>query len=346
MTDSALGAPEPRHHPFVPAVHRAVARHHRLGSPQDAQRRSLLHGRPRRDVAAERPGARRRLHERGQLPRHRRPGGAVRVRRPHLLRRVPGRMADRDVPDRRAAAEPRTLHVHRRGRLPASPGADPDRRRRRVAGGRRLLPHRADGRRRQPDSPAVRHPVRGGGRHRRDGHARLRAVRRHDGDDVGADHQGRAAAGRSVAAGGAGAGALQLQSAGALRAGRDHLRPGGAGAGPAGDQSARRGVARPGAHARHGGAAAHPDAVLHGARREDGPDVGRLGGRLHRLFLPAHLHPWLRRHGDHRTRRDHRVRRRRQHGGAAPGGGGRRHAVSWASSRPWRLPRFSRSWRG
>ena len=184
----------------------------------------FLCGRPQRHRAAERARARRRLHERGQLPRHRRPGGALRLRRPHLLGRIPRRLADRDVPHRRAAAESRTLHVRRRRGLQASAGADPDRRVDRLAGGRVVLPDRADGRRRQPDPAAVRHPVRGGRRHRRRRDARLRAVRRHDRDDLGADRQGRAPAGRRVAAGAAGAGALQLQSAGALRAGRDHVR--------------------------------------------------------------------------------------------------------------------------
>ena len=50
--------------------------------------------------------------------------------------------------------------------------------------------------------------------------AGLRAVRRHDRDDLGADRQGGAAARRRDAAGAAGAGAVRLQPAGALRAGR------------------------------------------------------------------------------------------------------------------------------
>ncbi len=53
----------------------------------------------------------------------------------------------------------------------------------------------------------------------------------------------------------------------------------------------------------------------------DGADVGRLRHGVHRLLLPADLHPWVRRDGDHRPRGDYRVRRRRQHGGAAAGGG-------------------------
>ena len=104
-----------------------------------------------------------------------------------------------------------------------------------------------------------------------------------------------------------GARAIRLQSAGALRAGGRRctatsvLSPG-----ASGDRSDRRDVARPGADARHGGPAAHPDAVLHRARRADGADVGRLRDGVHRLLLPADVHPRLRRDGDHRPRRDHR----------------------------------------
>ena len=61
-----------------------------------------------------------------------------------------------------------------------------------------LLPDRADGGRRQPDQAAVRPPLRVGGRDRGRGDAGLRAVRRHDRDHLGADRQGRAAAGRRV----------------------------------------------------------------------------------------------------------------------------------------------------
>ena len=44
---------------------------------------------------AERPRARRRLHERGELPRHRRPGRDLRLRRPDLLGRLARRLAGR-----------------------------------------------------------------------------------------------------------------------------------------------------------------------------------------------------------------------------------------------------------
>ena len=76
-----------------------------------------------RSPAAERLRARRRLHERGELPRHRRPRRALRLRRPDLLGRLAGGLAGRDVPDRRAAAQPRQVHLRRRGRLPAAADA-------------------------------------------------------------------------------------------------------------------------------------------------------------------------------------------------------------------------------
>ena len=81
----------------------------------------------------ERPGAGRRLHERRQLPRHRRARVALRVRRAHLLDRLSGRLADRAVPDRRAVAQPRQVHLRRRRRLPACASAGAHRRRHRNA---------------------------------------------------------------------------------------------------------------------------------------------------------------------------------------------------------------------
>ena len=111
--------------------------------------------------------------------------------------------------------------------------------------------------------------VRAGRRHRRRRDAGLRALRRHDGDDVGADRQGGAAAERRVPAGGHGAVAIRIQPARAVPRGVRSVRRRRARARPAGVESARRDVARPGADARHGRAAAHPDALLHGARRQE-----------------------------------------------------------------------------
>ena len=58
------------------------------------------------------------------------------------------------------------------------------------------------------------------GRDRRPGDAGLRAVRRHDRDDVGADREGGAAADRRVHAGDDGAAEVLVQSAGAVRRSR------------------------------------------------------------------------------------------------------------------------------
>ena len=76
-------------------------------------------------------------------------------------------------------------------RLRQAPGAH--RGRHRHARGRHLLPDRADGRRRQPDQAALRHPLRDGHRDRRHRDDGLRALRRHARDHLGADRQGGAA---------------------------------------------------------------------------------------------------------------------------------------------------------
>ena len=60
------------------------------------------------------------------------------------------------VPDRRAAAQSRQVHLRRRRRVPARADPDPHPRGVRHAGGGGLLPDRADGRRRQADPAAVR----------------------------------------------------------------------------------------------------------------------------------------------------------------------------------------------
>ena len=67
-------------------------------------------------------------------------------------------------------------------------------------GGGGVLPDRPDGRRRQADPAAVRPRLPLCGHHRRHPDDRLRRLRRHEGDDLGADHQGLPAARRRDAA--------------------------------------------------------------------------------------------------------------------------------------------------
>ena len=88
----------------------------------------------------------------------------------------------------------------------------------------------------------------------------------------------------------------------------------------------RHRLARPGARARHRGPAAHPDAVLHGARRQGRPLVGRVGDVHHRLLLPAD--------DVHRLRRPGVPRR--------GGRGGGRHRRQPRRAEPGRVPRRRR----
>ena len=134
-----------------------------------------------------------------------------RVRWPDLLHRLSGRLADRPVPDRGAVAQPRQVHVLRRRLLPPRPDPDPDSVRNRHACRGGLLPHRADGRRRQADRVAVRPGLSLCGHHRGRPDDRLRRLRRHEGDHLGADHQGVPPAGRRHLHGPDGAVAVRLQ---------------------------------------------------------------------------------------------------------------------------------------
>ena len=94
-------------------------------------------------------------------------------------------------------------------------------------------------------------------------------------------------------------------------------------------------LAQPGAGARHGRAAAHPDPLLHGAHGQGGPYVGAVGDRAHRQLLPDDPRAGLRcgRHAGHRP--GERGRRLRwQPGITLAGRGGRR----WRRDHGWRHP--------
>ena len=289
---------------FFLAVRRACARDHVVGRPPHAHDRAVLRRRSQRHRLPERVRTRGRLHERGQLPRHRRPRRADGFRRPDLLDRLSRRLADRALPDRRAAAQPRPLHVRRRGRVPDAAGARAHRHVDRDALGRHLLSDRPDGRCGHVDQPHLRPAVRAVRADRRRRDADVPAARRHARDDLGADRQGGAARRRRHDHGSPRAGRVRPQPARPLpdRRGRERRR--GARAGRARLRALGRDLARSRAHVRHRRAAAHPDALLHRPRREGRPHVGQLGDDRHRLLLPPHLRARLRRDGARRAGAD------------------------------------------
>ena len=130
-------------------------------------------------------------------------------------------------------------------------------------------------------------------RHRRV-HALLRRLRRHGGHDLGADRQGRAADDRHPRDVDLRARQGRLQPDRALQPRRGEHDRGVdvlARARHLSAEAAGHRLARPGARARHGRPAAHPDALLH---RPDGQGralVRGLGDVHHRVLLPAdHLH--------------------------------------------------------
>ncbi len=203
MTSTAIGTPDRVGNRILPADRRAHAGDHLLGGATDPIDRGLLRRRPVGQPAAERVRPGRRLHERSLVSRHRRAGRAERLRRDDLRHRLDRRLAGADVLHRRAAAESRQVHVRRCRCVPVAAAAGPDRGCVRRHTDAALLHDCADGRRRQSGDADVRHLVRVRGRHRRRGHAALRAVRRDDRDHVGADHQGDPAARRRHRADGA-----------------------------------------------------------------------------------------------------------------------------------------------
>ena len=146
------------------------------------------------------------------LPRDRGPRVRPPFRRPHLFERLARRLARRAFPHRRAAAQPRTIHLRRCGRGAPSADARADRGCAGDAGDRPAVPDRADGRRGGSHPPHVRDSVRAGGDRGRCRHARLRAFRRDDSHDLGTDRKSRAPVRRRAPPGADGALALRHES--------------------------------------------------------------------------------------------------------------------------------------
>ena len=168
----------------------------------------------------------------------------------------------------------------------------------------RHLPGRAARRRGRRDRGAGGHQLPGRRADLRRLHGRLRRLRRHAGDDLGADHQGRDADDRGHRRRGRRAGQVQLQPGPAARhRGRQpprrqrDPRPG-----HVPDVADPGDLDRPDDLHRHRRPAAHPHALLHRPGLQRGAQVRALHDRHHR-----HLH---------RDGHDHRLRRA---GAARPG---------------------------
>lgn len=198
-----------------------------MGGGQDQVGRRLLYRWRWHHRFPERPGDRWRLHVGGLVPGHHRCGDGQRLRRPDLCDRFSGRLAHPDLPDGRTPAQPRQVHLRRRGRLPLRAHSDPQLCGVGHLGGGAVLSDRTDGRCRCADQVAVRPGLLGGGDPGRRADDDLRVVRRHDRNDLGADHQGRAAADRRDLHGRGDHVAFQLQLRGAVcrrRAGENRGR--------------------------------------------------------------------------------------------------------------------------
>ena len=191
-----------------------------MGCRQDQVGGRFLHRGRRHHRLPERPRHRRRLHVGSVVPRHLGRGDGHRLRWPDLLHRLPGRLADHHLPDGGTPAQPRQVHLCRRGRLSLRANPHPGVRGIGHAGRGGVLPDRPDGGRGRADQIAVRPRLldcSGAGGGADDG---VRALRWHDGHDLGTDHQGLHAAGGRDVHGDHGAGAIWLQSRGAVCQGR------------------------------------------------------------------------------------------------------------------------------
>ena len=187
---------------------------HLLGGAALAKRGRILHREPADHRLAKRRRGGGRLHERGVVSRDRGLDRVLRLRRLHVLRRLAGGLSHRAAGRCGTAAQRRQIHHGRCARLSAQSAAGA-----RHGGvehdhGQHVLHDRADGGRGR-----ARHAVAGQlacqlpscGHRRRDPDDYLRRLRRHAGDDLGADHQGDPADGGNDPAQPAGAGAFRLE---------------------------------------------------------------------------------------------------------------------------------------
>ena len=278
---------------------------------------------------AERHRHRRRLSLRRVVPRHRRRCRAVRLRRPAVLRRLPGGLAGGAAAGRGAAAQHRQVHDGGRAELPHA--AAPRAHRRRDLDPRRhlLLPAGPDGRCRSAGVPADRDrgpcgPVdrdRRGGR----GDDPVRHDRRDEGHHLGADHQGRPADHRRRRLHRLDPRPERLQPlrghrpGGGLPPRRHHDPRADAPVRHLRNHEAGLRLPRDRARVRRSGPAARADALLHRALGQGGPPLGGVGDRPHRLLLPVHPGARLRRRVHGGRRRDRHAARRLELRRTGPG---------------------------
>ena len=216
----------------------------------------------------------------------------------------------------------------------------------RNAGRGGLLPDRADGRRGRADRGARGHRLLARGDPHRRVHGDLHHRRRHARHQLGADHQGVDADVRGGGHDRLGDDQDERQPRRAVQGlpfavarGPEVPR-----AGPVPHDPARHRLARARPGARDGGPAAHPDALLHRARRQGGARLGDVGDRADRGLLPDDHVPRASALAPFSARR---ARRRRARAATSPcrtSPTSSAASCSWRSSPAWPSRRSSRWW--
>ena len=246
------------------------ARHHLVGRQAQPQRDRLLHRRARRGRRLQRHRHRGRLPVGLDLPGLRGPHVPLRLRRLDHRAGSDALVPAGPLPAGRPDAQRRQVHRGRRAQLPPAQAPGADRRGHQHAAHLRHLPHRPARGRGLADRGPGRHQLHAGRPHLRDLHGRLRRLRRHARHDVGADHQGRHAHDRRRRHQRRGAGEVQLQPVRAAQQGGGRAPQGQGDPGPRHlpDHAGARHLHGADDLHRHGRPAAHPHALLHGARLE------------------------------------------------------------------------------